>query len=162
MCAIRIVRFLAAIFIISLLQVPAAHAQGVMWGRVDTDSANMIGFRVIRNNVPGSDFTLTIEGECTYDNAETAANTFSFGGGEFPDLLLRRTGRINAEFEAQSDTGHIGTLAIDCTFSGNDSGRRNFSRARCNVSFDSPVRPGEQLDACVAGASFSRIRRSRQ
>lgn len=130
----------------------------VSFGQSLLDQGALIFFKVNRNNIAGADFEVVVPGLCLYDDGEIAENTFSFGGGEFPDLLIRRNLKVEAEFEATSDTGHVGTLTIDCKFKKVD---RKLKRARCEVNFSSPVRGAEQLDSCSGGATFTRILRGR-
>lgn len=135
----------------------SVHAQN--WGEVNLTSGALILFKVNRNNVPGQDLAISLPALCLYDDGQIAENTFSFGGDDgFPDLLINRNLKIDSEFEARSDTGHIGTFTINCTFR---KVNNRLSKAKCNINFSSPARGSEQLDSCSASATFNRIVKGR-
>jgi len=162
--------FAAVIFSLLAFNATDVEAQNNRntYSQLKRSSGEYITFKINRNNIPGQSVNILFVGECTYytegEEPITMENTFSFGGEDFPDLLVPRNGRLLVDIpEAQSDTGHVGTLSMNCRFSGLEvqNGRRTYERINCIMQFDSPVRGDEQLDDCIGGTTFSRIVRAR-
>jgi hypothetical protein len=143
--------------ILALLIFPTFTAlaePGRSFGQIKEENGAQIYLKLNRRNISGLDFHLTLPGLCLYDDGEFVENTFSFGGENFPDLFVNRSLRVNSEFEATSDSGHVGNLQISCRFI---EVNNRIRRARCSTNFYSPARPEEQLDYCSGEQTFARI-----
>lgn len=135
-----------------------AQNRGKDFGQYKERTGEAIEFKIFRNNVWGEDFRVNLNGTCVYDDDSLLDNTFTIGGGDFPDLLLTRRLKINGEFEVTANSSHRGTFDITCQMSKINN---RLARATCNVGFFSPRVPEISLDHCVARTRFRRIVRRR-